>query len=164
MKRAEFLKRVVKMCGPVEVEAVHRLAELPPVRRRSAAQELGAEASDRGLSDFLMSLIEEDLVDDLAAILPGGTGRQSAEDLLTLLWTRLLSMIGPEAKDVLYAHNQLRLMVEKRSRHATTPDGSRVDEAYQSALENARAVLAATTDAEERAEDARQTPEGDPDQ
>jgi hypothetical protein len=163
MKRSEFLRKVARMCGPAETDGVHRLAELPPKQRPSAARELGAEASDRGLSDFLMSLIEDDLVDDLAVILPGGSGHQSAEDLLTLLWARLLSMIGPEAKDVLYAHNQLRLMVDERSRRSATRRGSRVDEAYRSALENARAVLAATADAEQRAEAARQTPEREAD-
>ncbi len=159
MKRAEFLRRVAKMCGPVEVEAVQHLAELPSKRRRRAARELGEAASDRGLSEFLLSLVDDDLVDDLAAILPGGSGHQSAEDLLTLLWARLLLMIGPEAKDVLYAHNQLRLMVEKRSRRPATRRASTVDEAYRSALENARAVLAATADVERGADDARQIPD-----
>jgi hypothetical protein len=148
MKRAEFLKRVAKMCGPVEVEAVQRLAEIPSKRRRSAARELGEAASDKGLTEFLVSLVDDDLVDDLAAILPGGRSHQSAEDLLTQLWARLLLMIGPEAKDVLYAHNQLRLMVEKRSRRPAAHPESTVDEAYRSALENARAVLAATANVE----------------
>jgi hypothetical protein len=157
MKRAEFLRSVAKMCGPVEVEAVQHLAELPPKRRRSAARELGEAASDRGLTEFLVSLVDDDLIDDLGAILSGGSAHQSAEDLLTLLWARLLRMIGPDAKDVLYAHNQLRLMVEKRSRRPATSRGSIVDEAYQSALENARAVLAATEDVDLHAEAARQT-------
>lgn len=144
MKRTEFLRRVADMCGPVEVEAVQHLAELPPKQRRRATRELGEAASDRGLSEFLMSLIQDDLIDDLAAILPGGSGHQSAEDLLALLWTRLLLMIGPEAKDVLYAHNQLRLTADEKSRRPATRRGSNIDRAYRSALENARAVLTAT--------------------
>jgi len=164
MKRAEFLRRVANMCGPVEVEAVQHLAELPSKRRRSAARELGEAASDRGLSEFLMSLIEDDLIADLAAILPGGSGHQSAEDLLALLWARLLLMIGPEAKDVLYAHNQLRLMVDERSRRPATRRGSNIDRAYRSALENARAVLAATAGAEHRVQDTQQLRKGEADE
>jgi hypothetical protein len=164
MKRAEFLKRVAKMCGPVEVEAVQRLAEIPSKRRRSTARELGAAASDQGLTEFLVSLVDDDLIDDLAAILPGGSAHQSAEDLLNQLWARLLLMIGPEARDVLYAHNQLRLMVEKQSRRPATRAGSTIDEAYRSALENARAVLAATADIERRAESIRQPPERETDE
>ena len=131
----------------METEAVRQLAELPPDRRRSAAQKQGEAAADQGLTDFLLSLIDDDLVDDLAAILPGGTS-QEAEDLLRLLWARLLLMISSEAKDVLYAHNQLRLMAEQRARRASSGRAPDVDGAYRSALDNARAVLSATEELE----------------
>jgi hypothetical protein len=144
MKRDKFLKRVANMCGPAEVEAVKQLAELPPKRRLREARKLGEAATDPGLTDFLTSLIEDDFIDDLASLLPGGDGHQEAEELLKLLWGRLLLLIGPEAKDVLYAHNQLRLMSEQRSRRGSARTGSNIDEAHRSALANARAVLAAT--------------------
>jgi hypothetical protein len=143
MKRDKFLKRVAKMCGPVETEAVQRLAELPPKRRLPEARKLGEAATDPGLTGFLTSLIEDDFIDDLASLLPGGNGNQEAEELLKRLWARLLLLIGPEAKDVLYAHNQLRLTADERSRRASIRAGSNIDEAHRSALANARAVLAA---------------------
>jgi hypothetical protein len=164
MKRTEFLRRVADMCGPVEVDAVQHLAALPPEQRRRATRRLAEAASDRGLSEFLMSLIDDDLIDELAAILPGGSGHQSAEDLLALLWARLLLMIGPEAKDVVYAHNQLRLMIDERSRNPAARRGSNVDRAYRSALENARAVLATTADVEHPVRGARHLPKGKADE
>ena len=144
MKRDKFLKKVANMCGPAEVEAVQHLAELPPRQRLSEARKLGEATTDPGLTDFLTSLIEDDFIDDLASILPGGNGHQEAEELLKLLWARLLLLISPEAKDVLYAHNQLRLTVDQRSRRGSVRTGSSIEEAHRSALENARAVLAAT--------------------
>lgn len=144
MKRDKFLKRVANMCGPVEAEAVQRLAELPPKQRLREARKLGEASTDPGLTDFLASLIEDDFIDDLASILPEGNGHQQTEELLKQLWARLLLLIGPEAKDVLYAHNQLRLTSEQRSRRGSARTGSNIDEAHRSALANARAVLAAT--------------------
>lgn len=132
------------MCGPMETEAVRQLAELPPDRRRSAAHEQGDAAADHGLTDFLLTLIEDDLIDDLAAILPEGSSQHEAEELLKRLWARLLLLVTPEAKDVLYAHNQLRLMVEQSARRASSGRASDVDGAYRSALDNARAVLSAS--------------------
>ena len=132
------------MCGPMETEAVRQLAELPPARRRSAAQKLGDAAADHGLTDFLLSLIKEDLIDDLAAILPEGSSQDEAEELLKRLWARLLLLVTPEAKDVLYAHNQLRLMAEQRAQRGSSASAPTVDRAYRSALDNARAVLSAT--------------------
>jgi hypothetical protein len=144
MKRDKFLKRVARMCGPPEVEAVQQLAKLPPKQRISEARKLGEAATDPGLTDFLTSLIEDDFIDDLASLLPGGDGHQEAEELLKRLWARLLLLISPEAKDVLYAHSQLRLTSEQRSRRGSVATGSNIDEAHRSALANARAVLAAT--------------------
>ena len=132
------------MCGPVETEAVQRLADLPPKRHLAEARKLGEAVTDPGLTDFLTSLIEDDLIDDLATLLPAGNGHQEAEVLLKRLWARLLLLIGPEAKDVLYAHNQLRLTSEQRLRRGSVRTGSDVGEAHRSALANARAVLAAT--------------------
>jgi len=128
----------------METEAVRQLAELPPDRRRSAARKQGSAAADHGLTDFLMSLIEDDLIDDLAAILPEGSSQHEAEELLKRLWARLLLLVTPEAKDVLYAHNQLRLMAEQRARQGSITSAPTVDRAYRSALDNARAVLSAT--------------------
>jgi hypothetical protein len=144
MKRDKFLKRVANMCGPAEAEAVQHLAALPPKRRLPEARKLGQAATDPGLTDFLTSLIEDDFIDDLASLLPGGNGHQEAEELLKRLWARLLLLIGPEAKDVLYAHNQLRLTSDQRSRRGSVRTESNIDAAHRSALENARAVLAAT--------------------
>jgi hypothetical protein len=163
MKREEFLKRVVEMCGPAEVEAVQQLADFPPKQRRSAALKLGERTADHGLSEFLTSLIDEDLIDDLAAILPGGRSYQDPDELLKLLWNRLLLMIDSEAKDVLYAHNQLRLAVDQKARRASGRQGPAAEGAYQSAVANARAVLAATDDVErdEKATQKRQSSEAD---
>jgi hypothetical protein len=146
MKREEFLRRVSQMCGPAEVEAILELAATPAGRRRDAAVRLGDSKSDQGLTDFLTSLIEDDLLDDLAVILPGGTGRDAdeAEELLKRLWARLLLLVTPEAKDVLYAHNQLRLMAERKTRGGSSSSAPTVERAYRTALENARAVLSAT--------------------
>ena len=148
MKREQFLKRVAEMCGPAEVEAVQQLADLPAKQRRSAARNLGKADADQGLTEFLTSLIDDGLIDDLAAILPGGSSYQDADDLLKRLWARLLLMIDSEAKDVLYAHNQLSLVVSQKARRASGRHGPKADGAYQSALDNARAVLSATEDAE----------------
>ena len=131
------------MCDPGEAQAVQHLAGLPPKRRLSEARKLGEAATDPGLTDFLTSLIEDEFIDDLASLLPAGNGHQEAEELLKRLWARLLILISPEAKDVLYAHNQLRLMVDQRSRRGSVRTGPNTDEAYRSALANARAVLAA---------------------
>ena len=128
----------------METEAVRQLAELPPDRRRSAAQKQGEAAADHGLTDFLLSLIEDDLIDDLADLLPEGSSQDEAEELLKRLWARLLLLVTPEAKDVLYAHNQLRLMAEQRARRASSGRAPNVDGAYKSALDNARAVLSAS--------------------
>jgi hypothetical protein len=146
MKRDEFLNRVAQMCGPAEVAAVHQLAELPPGERYRSAQKLGQATADYGLMEFLTSLIDENLVDELASILPKGGRRDQADELLKRLWTRLLLMIGPEAKDVLYAHNQLRLMVDQRAAQPLAGRARSIDKAYQTALDNARAVLKATDD------------------
>jgi hypothetical protein len=148
MKREQFLKRVAEMCGPAEVEAVQQLADLPAKQRRSAARNLGKADADQGLTEFLTSLIDDDLIDDLAAILPGGSNYQDADELLKRLWARLLLMIDSEAKDVLYAHNQLSLVVSQKARRASVRQGPVADGAYQSVVANARAVLAATDDVE----------------
>ena len=148
MKREQFLKRVAEMCGPAEVKAVRQLADLPPEQRRSAARNLDKANADQGLTEFLTSLVEDDLIDDLAAILPGGSSYQDADELLKRLWNRLLLMIDSQAKDVLYAHNQLSLVVKQRARRASGGHGPEADGAYQSAVANARAVLAATEDVE----------------
>jgi hypothetical protein len=148
MKREEFLKRVAQMCGPAEVEAVQQLADLPLRQRRSAALKLGERTADHGLTEFLTSLIDDDLIDDLVAILPGGRSYQDADELLKRLWNRLLLMIDSEAKGVLYAHNQLRLVVDQKARRTSDGQGPVADGAYQSAVANARAVLAATEDVE----------------
>jgi hypothetical protein len=149
MKRDEFIKKVAEMCGPTEVEAVHQLAELPPRERHRAAQKMGQATADYGLLEFLASLIDEDVIDELSAILPKGEKHGEGEELLKRLWARLLLMISPEARDVLYAHHQLRLMVDKRRQQATAQPTRNVDKAYQSALTNARAVLAATEEVED---------------
>lgn len=145
MKREEFVRRVSEMCGPAEVEAILELAATPAPRRRTAAVRLGDARADQGLADFLTSLIEDDLLDDLAAILPGGKGQDAdeAEELLKRLWARLLLLVTPEAKDVLYAHHQLRLMAEQKARGGSS-GAPTVDRAYRTALENARAVLSST--------------------
>jgi hypothetical protein len=163
MKREEFLRRVAEMCGPAEVEAVRQLADLPPKERRSAALKLGERRADHGLSEFLASLIDDDLIDELAAILPEGSGYQDADELLKRLWNRLLMMIDSEAKDVLYAHNQLRLVVDQKARTAPGRQGPVAGGAYQSAVANARAVLAATDDVErgEKASEELQSGEAD---
>ena len=137
------------MCGPTEVEAVHQLAKLPASQRHRAAQKMGQAAADYGLMEFLASLIDEDVIDDLSAILPRDQRNNEAEELLKRLWARLLLIISPEAKDVLYAHNQLRLMVDKKEHQTTTTRATRRDKAYQTALRNARAVLASTDEDED---------------
>ena len=149
MKREEFLKRVSEMCGPAEVEAILELAATPVGQRRATAVRLGDSKADQGLTDFLTSLIADDLLDDLAAILPGGRGQDAdeAEELLKRLWARLLLLVTPEAKDVLYAHHQLRLMAEQKARRGAS-GAQTVDRAYRTALENARAVLSATEEKE----------------
>jgi hypothetical protein len=136
------------MCGPAEVKAVRQLADLPPEQRRSAARNLDKANADQGLTEFLTSLLDDDLIDDLAAILPGGSSYQDADELLKRLWNRLLMMIEPQAKDVLYAHNQLRLAVDQKARRASGRHEAVADGAYQSAVANAKAVLAATDDVE----------------
>jgi hypothetical protein len=148
MKREEFVKRVAEMCGPTEVEAIQQLADVPSRQRRTAALKLGERTADHGLSEFLTSLIDDDLIDELAAILPGGSSYQDADELLKRLWNRLLVMIDPQAKDVLYAHNQLSLVVGQKARRTPDSHGPSADGAYQSAVANARAVLAATDDLE----------------
>jgi hypothetical protein len=149
MKRDEFIKKVAEMCGPTEAEAVHRLAELPPAKRRRAAQNMGQAAADYGLMEFLASLIDEDVIDDLSAVLPRGEKRGESEELLKSLWARLLLMISPQARDVLYAHHQLRLMLDQKEQQSTAQPTRNVEKAYQSALTNARAVLAATEEVED---------------
>jgi hypothetical protein len=144
MKREEFLRRVVEMCGPAEVEAVQQLAKLPLRERRTAALKLGERTADHGLSEFLTSLIDDDLIDDLAAILAGASSQREADELLKRLWSRLLLLIDPQAQDVLYAHNQLSLVVAQKARGASGRGGPVADQVYQSAVANARAVLAAT--------------------
>jgi hypothetical protein len=150
MKREEFLKRVAEMCGPAEAEAVRQLADFPPKERRNSARNLGKASADQGLTEFLTSLIDDDLIDDLAAILPRRSTYQDADELLKRLWNRLLMMIDSEAKDVLYAHNQLSLVINQKARRAPGRQGPAADGAYQSAVANARAVLAATEDVERR--------------
>jgi hypothetical protein len=149
MKRDEFVKRVAAMCGPTEVEAVHQIAELPPNQRYKAAQKMGQAAADYGLMEFLSSLLDDDLIDDVAALLDRGSSRDDGEELLKRLWARLLLMLSPEAKDVLYAHNQLRVMLDNRAQRAHAGSTGSVDRAYQSAVRNARAVLASTEDVED---------------
>lgn len=164
MKREEFLKRVSKMCGPAEVEAVQQLADLPAKQRRSAARNLGQASADQGLTEFLTSLLEDDLIDDLAAMLPGGSSYPDADELLKRLWNRLLLMIEPRAKDVLYAHNQLRLVVDQKARRTSDGQGPVADGAYQSAVANARAVLAATEEVERREKATAQLQSGEADE
>jgi hypothetical protein len=149
MKREQFLKRVAKMCGPVESEAIHRLAAMPQNRRHTVARDIALEANDQGLADFLISLIDDDFIDDLAAISPRPESFDEAQKLLGRLWTRLLTMISPEARAVLYAHNQLRLMMDVKARRLSTEEVPDPQSAYQSALENARAVLAAADGGED---------------
>ena len=151
MKRDEFLKKVAQMCGPVETEAIHRLAEVSPEKRYTAARKLGQGASDYGLMEFLTALIDDELIEGLAAILPQPGSPDEAQELLKRLWARLLVMISPEARDVLYAHHRLRLMADLRAREGSAPGMTSHGEAYQSAIETARAVLA-TTDANENEE------------
>jgi hypothetical protein len=143
MKREQFLKRVAEMCGPVETRAIHQLAGMPQNQRHTAARKMALEADEEALADFLVSLIDDDFIDDLAAILPRAESFDEAQKLLSRLWTRLLTMISPEARDVLYAHNQLRLMMDVKGRRASAEEVPDPQSAYQSALENARAVLAA---------------------
>jgi len=71
----------------VERAAIHRLAQLPHNRRRAALTELSGQHAERGLMDFLAALIDDDLIDDLAATLSGGGTRGEAEGLLSELWT-----------------------------------------------------------------------------
>jgi hypothetical protein len=149
MKRDEFVKRVAAMCGPTEAEAVHQLAELPPNQRYRVAQKMGQAAADYGLMEFLSSLVDDDLIDEVAAVLEKGHTPDDGEELLKRLWTRLLVMVSPEARDVLYAHNQLRLMLDSRARRAPVGSIGSVDRAYEGALRNARAVLAATEEVED---------------
>jgi hypothetical protein len=149
MKRDEFVKRVVAMCGPTEAEAVQQLAALPPNQRYRAAQKMGQAAADYGLMEFLSSLLDDDLIDDVAAVLEKGRIHDDGEEMLRRLWARLLLMLSPEAKDVLYAHNQLRLMLDSRARRAPADSSASGDRAYQSALRNARAVLATTEEVED---------------
>lgn len=136
------------MCGPAETEAVQQLVKLPSDQRRNAARKQGEAAADDGLTDFLLSLIEDDLIDDLATLLPEGSSQDEADELLNRLWARLLLLVTPEAKDVLYAHNQLRLMAEQRAQRGSSASAPTVDRAYRSALDNARAVLSATDEVE----------------
>lgn len=156
MKREEFLKRVAEMCGPAEVEAVRQLAGLPPNQRRRAARDLGQADADRGLTEFLTSLIDDDLIDELADILPGGRTYLDADELLNRLWNRLLLMIGSQAKDVLYAHNQLRIAIDQKARRSSGRYDPVADRAHQSAVANARAVLAGTDKMERRAKTTKQ--------
>jgi hypothetical protein len=149
MKRDEFVKRVAAMCGPTEADAVHQLAELPPNQRYRAAQKMGQAAADYGLMEFLSSLVDDDLIDEVAAVLEKRRGYDDGEELLKRLWTRLLLMVSPEARDVLYAHNQLRTMLDSRARRAPAGSTGSGDRAYQSALRNARAVLATTEEVED---------------
>jgi hypothetical protein len=107
------------MCGPVETEAIHRLAEMPPNQRYSRARKLGETSSDYGLMEFLTALIDDDLIEGLAAILPQPGSSDEAQELLKRLWTRLLTMIGPEARDVLYAHHRLRLIADIQAQRAS---------------------------------------------
>lgn len=144
MKRDKFLRKVAEMCGPVERAAVHRLAQLPHNRRRAALAELSGQHAERGLMDFLAALIDDDLIDDLATTLSGGGTRGEAEGLLSELWTRLLGMISPQARDVLYAHHQLRLVLEAKEQETSRDGIGAHSRPYESALDNARAVLAAT--------------------
>lgn len=155
MKREEFLKRVAEMCGPAEVEAVRQLAGLPRNQRRVAARNLGQADADKGLTEFLISLIDDDLIDGLADILPGGRDYLDADELVNRLWNRLLLMIGSQAKDVLYAHNQLRLAIDQKARRSSGRYDPVADRAYQSAVANARAVLAGTDKMERRAKTTR---------
>jgi hypothetical protein len=163
MKREEFLKRVAEMCGPEEVEAVRKLSDLPRNQRRKAARDLGQADADKGLTEFLISLIDDELIDELADILPGGRRYLDADELLNRLWNRLLLMIGSQARDVLYAHNQLRMAIDQKTRRSSGHYDPVADGAYQSALSNARAVLAATDDIERRAKatEQLQSSEGD---
>ncbi len=138
------MRKVAEMCGRAEAAAVHRLARLPRHQRHRAVAQLPDPSADRGLREFLSALIDDELIDDLAAILPKAESPDEAEELLSRLWARLVSMITPQAKDVLYAYRQLQLMTHRRSQEPSSGSGSAVDGPYKSALENARAVLAAT--------------------
>jgi len=135
------------MCGPAETAAVRRLAQLPRDQQRVALPSLAGPHGERGPLDFLTALIDDDLIQDLAAILADSDSPDEAQRLLSELWARLVGMIGPQARDVLYAHHQLRLMVEARSEEPPRVHLASADRPYQSALENARAVLAATAGA-----------------
>ncbi len=146
MKREQFLKRVAEMCGPGESKAIHQLAATPHSRRHATARKMALEANDPGLADFLASLIDDDFIDDLAAILPGPDSFDEAQKLLRRLWAHLLTMISPEAREVLYAHNQLHLMTDVKARYTSAEEVSDPRGAYQSALENARAILATSAD------------------
>lgn len=132
------------MCGPVETAAVRRLAQLPRNARRAALAELSGPHAERGLMDFLAALIDDDLIDDLVTALSEGGTRDEAEGLLSELWTRLLGMISPQARDVLYAHHQLRLVLEAKEQDTSRDGIGAHSRPYETALENARAVLAAT--------------------
>lgn len=144
MKRDKFLRKVAEMCGPEEAAAVHRLARLRPSQRRATLGELIGPHVDRGLTDFLGALIDDDLIDDLAEVLSGTGEGGEAQELLSELWTRLLGMLTPAARDVLYAHHQLRLMVEAKEQDTPSDGTAASDRPYQAALHNARAVLTAT--------------------
>jgi hypothetical protein len=146
MKRDKFLRKVAEMCGPEEEAAVHRLARLPQAQRRAALGGLVGPHAERGLVDFLGALVDEGLIDELAEVLSGAGEGGEAETMLSELWSRLVAMISPEARDVLYAHHQLRLMVEAKEQDGSGGGiGASSRRPYQSALDNARAVLAATS-------------------
>lgn len=138
------------MCGRSEARAICELAEISRDDRRDAAREIGRQAWDDGLSRFLVALIDidEGLVDDLAAILPKSAEPEEAQQLLRRLWDRLLAMITPQAREVLYAHNQLRLMMDIRAGGEQEQLVSALAESYQRAVETARAALAATESGE----------------
>ena len=133
------------MCGPEEEAAVRHLARLPHERRRAALGGLVGTHAERGLVDFLGALVDEGLIDELAQVLSGAGEGGEAEAILSELWSRLVAMISPEARDVLYAHHQLRLMVEAREQDTSTDAIGASGRPYKSALDNARAVLAATS-------------------
>ncbi len=146
MKREKFLREVASMCGHSESRAIRELAEISRDDRRDAAREIGRQAWDDGLSPFLVALIDIDerLVDDLAAMLPKSGESEEAEQLLRRLWDRLVAMITPEAREVLYAHNQLRLMMDIKAGGEQEQPVSALGESYQRVVETARAALAAT--------------------
>jgi hypothetical protein len=145
MKREKFLKEVAAICGSQEREAIHRLAGMPIGARHHAARKIGRGASDEALTEFLTALVDDDLIDDLAKIVPKPATHDEANELLKRLWARLLVMISPEARDVLNAHNQLRLMSQRVLQEA----GPELEQGFERALENARAVLEATSTQEE---------------